>query len=403
MLSWLRRLVNRSATTNDQVSRPAQAAGSTSRPAEAVPSGASSPAAGTEQASQSAGAEQVAGAEQAAGPHAGQPVGEAVAATGQAGADESPVSQAGAAEAAPKGTILGVDVSSFQGLPASWRGEAGNIKWAAVKLTELQPNGVRYVNPTAAADWAFLDRQGLGRVAYLFAHPSVNALATVEFFTAELRSLGLKDADAVMLDLEVTDGLGPAQVNAWAADVLASLAGRLHRKPLLYTFLSFAEAGNTASLGKYPLWIADPSSPIGQPRVPAPWHQWTIHQYSITAPIDRDVANFPTLAAMSQALGKPEGPQMQDLGGTITGDVIAVRWDNGVTVIAGLGTNGFVQTKRFHPTDGTWGPWRNVSLTKALGAPGMIAWGAGNGHLYYTNESGAVIELGTTDSGATWS
>ncbi len=106
---------------------------------------------------------------------------------------------------------------------------------------------------------------------------------------------------------------------------------------------------------------------------------------------------------MSQALGKPEGPQMQDLGGTITGDVIAVRWASGVTIVAGLGQNGFVQTKRFHPTDGTWGPWRNVSLTTALGAPGLLAWGAQAGKLFYTSETGTVIELGTDDAGATWS
>jgi len=135
--------------------------------------------------------------------------------------------------------------------------------------------------------------------------------------------------------------------------------------------------------------------------VPRPWRHWAIHQYDISGPIDRDVANYPSLAAMRRALGKPEEPQMQDLGGTIAGDVIAVRWDSGITVVAGLGTNGFVQTKRFH--DGTWGPWRNVSLTKALGAPGLIAWAKSSGHLYYTNETGSVIELVTDNAGATWS
>ena len=218
--------------------------------------------------------------------------------------------------------ITGVDVSSFQGEPGAWRAEAGRIRWAAVKLTELEPNGVHYLNADAAADWAYLAEQKMGRLAYLFGHPSVNVLETVEFFTHELRSLGLGDADGVVLDLEVTDGRGPAEVDAWSAEVMASLQWRLHRTPVLYTFLSFAEAGNTASLGKYPLWIADPSSPAGKPRVPLPWKRWTLHQYSISGPIDRDIANFPSLAAMGQALGKPEEqPQVQDLGGTIAGDV----------------------------------------------------------------------------------
>ena len=71
--------------------------------------------------------------------------------------------------------LHGVDVSSFQGLPSNWKHAAGPISWAAVKITELEPNGVHYVNPDAGPDWAYLDRQNLNRVAYLFGHPSVNA------------------------------------------------------------------------------------------------------------------------------------------------------------------------------------------------------------------------------------
>ncbi|MHB1433664.1 MAG: glycoside hydrolase family 25 protein, partial [Streptosporangiaceae bacterium] len=182
------------------------------------------------------------------------------------------------AASAAHGLLDGVDVSSFQGPPSTWRSEAGAIAWAGVKLTELQPGGVTYVNPDAKADWDYLASHKLGRIAYLFGHPSVGALATVEFFTSQLRPLGLSDPDAVMLDLEVTDGLPPASVDAWARDVLAELEHRLHRKPLLYTYLSFAQAGNTASVGGYPLWISDPSSPKGHPQVPAPWTHWTIHQ-----------------------------------------------------------------------------------------------------------------------------
>jgi lysozyme len=298
--------------------------------------------------------------------------------------------------------IAGVDVASFQGPPAGWRTAAGRIAWAAVKLTELEPNGTKYVNPDAAADWAYLGQQKLGRIAYLFGHPSVSALDTVEFFINELRTLGLNDADGVALDLEVTDGLGPTHVDGWASEVMADLAQRLERRPVLYTFLFFAEAGNTASLGKYPLWIADPSSPAGRPRVPAPWKHWTIHQYDVTGAIDRDVANFPNLAGMQLILGKQKEHGMEDLSGSITGDLSACRWASGVTVVAGLGTDGYVQTKRFHPVDQTWGPWRNVSLGKALGAPGLVAWGEGFGKLYYADSQGAVIELSTEDSGATW-
>ena len=83
-------------------------------------------------------------------------------------------------------SLPGCDVSSFQGPPADWKTAAGKIRWAGVKITELEPGGTRYVNPDAAADWAFLKQQKMGRIAYLFGHPSVSAAESVAFFAAEL-------------------------------------------------------------------------------------------------------------------------------------------------------------------------------------------------------------------------
>lgn len=294
----------------------------------------------------------------------------------------------------------GVDVSSFQGPPATWHTAAGQITWAAVKLTELEPDGTQYVNPDAAADWAYLRRNAKGRVAYLFGHPSVSATATVDFFISELRKLGLERTDGVALDLEVTDGLGPAAVDAWAADVMAALKQRLGREPLLYTFISFAQAGNCSHLGKYPLWISNPSRRAGHPQVPAPWRKWAIHQYTITGPIDRDVANYPSRAAMEAALGKPEEPDMRNIGGSIVGALAAARWSDSVTIVAGLGTDGFVQVARWE--SGKWGEWKNVSPTKAQGSPGLLVWDDGAGRLYYTDEAGNAIVLATADRGKTW-
>ncbi len=214
-----------------------------------------------------------------------------------------------------------------------------------------------------------------------------------------------------MLDLETTDGLGPAAVSAWAVKVMAGLAKALKRKPILYTFLSFAEEGNTKGLGKYPLWISDPSSPEGHPRVPAPWKTWAIHQYSTSGAIDRDVADFATVSAMEQAFGeapppkpkpKPKQPQTGNLGGTLSGDVTAVRWPDGSIVVAGLDHDSHVQIKRFDATTGKWGIWWNPSKDVALGAPGLLAWGAGFGQLYYAMGPGEVIELATEDAGKSW-
>jgi hypothetical protein len=199
-------------------------------------------------------------------------------------------------------SLAGVDVSSFQRLPRDWQAEAGAISWAAVKMTELSAAGP-YENPDAAADWAWLKANGKGRVAYLFGHPSQGVTATVGLFASALGRVGLDDGDGICLDHEVSDGLGAAQVAAWGRAVLANLAHMYHRAPLLYTFLSFAGAGNCDGMGGYPLWIADPSSPAGHPRVPAPWKSWAIHQHAITGAIDRDTAVWQTLAGMRAALG----------------------------------------------------------------------------------------------------
>jgi lysozyme len=208
--------------------------------------------------------------------------------------------------------LTGVDVSSYNGLPRDWQPVAGPISFAAVKFTEYQPGGFQYVNPDAAADWAALQAAGHARIGYLYAHPSTSIAETVGLFASVADKLGLDDGDGIAVDLEVNDGrtpLGadgvkPAAVNAWAHDVLAALRARFSRMPLVYTDLAFALAGNCASLGGYPLWIADPSSPEGHPRIPAPWTHWAIHQYVTGGKIDRDVANYPDLATMRKALGK---------------------------------------------------------------------------------------------------
>ncbi|HMH90811.1 MAG TPA: GH25 family lysozyme [Streptosporangiaceae bacterium] len=274
--------------------------------------------------------------------------------------------------------MQGVDVSSFQGAPTSWAKNAGAIQWAAVKITELQPPGsapVRYTNPDAAADWAYLKRHGLVRVAYLFGHPSVNAAATVSFFAEQLDALGVEDGDAVALDHEVTDGLRPAAVSAWAVSVLGDLRKTFGRTPLIYTFLSFATEGNCAGLGSYPLWMADPSSAAGHPRVPAPWRTWALHQYATSGNIDRDVSSYATPAAMRAALGKGtpvpkktrKDPEMILVQVDRAGVPAGTAWP-GVFLLASDGS--------LHHVTGPEDHVDNVESYRAAGIPGpaTISW-----------------------------
>jgi lysozyme len=299
--------------------------------------------------------------------------------------------------------LPGVDVSGYQGPPGSWVPIAGKIVWAAVKITEFEPDGKRYLNPNAAADWEWLRAHDKGRIAYLFGHPSVSVQRTVDFFIAEVSRIGLLDDDGVALDLEVTDGLDAPSVASWSADVMSELASRLDRPPLLYSFLSFLEAGNCAYLGGYPLWIANPGNPAGRPAVPRPWTTWAIDQYDISGPIDKDVANYTSRAAMFAALGKPKTkePKLLNLGGHLASAVATARWPDGQTLVAGLGTNGYIQATRWD--NSKWSEWATVSPTKAVGAPAINVVIGGTGWLYYIDEASAVVELVTRDHGRTWS
>jgi Glycosyl hydrolases family 25 len=300
--------------------------------------------------------------------------------------------------------IEGVDVASFQGSPGSWTSAAGNIVWAAVKLTELEANGTKYVNPDAKADMDWLKSNNKARIAYLFGHPSVNATDTVDFFLSEFNDIGLLDTDAVALDLETTDGLSAQQVAAWGVEVQSQLHTRLGRRPLLYTFIDFAKQGNCAGLGDYPLWIADPSNPAGHPVVPAPWKTWAIHQYATTANIDRDVANYASQSALVDALGKPKPPPESDvtsLGGNSSAIAAAV-WSNGRIAIAGIGADSFIYRRVTAGGGAPWGDWVKVSPTKAKGTLALTSSGTGAGAMYYIEASGETVELTTKDYGETW-
>lgn len=206
--------------------------------------------------------------------------------------------------------IKGVDVASWQGTPNQWTHDAGaqGIHWAGVKFTELSLHGGSlslYENPDAKADWDYLRTQKLGRVAYLYAHPSTPVGATVNAFRAMVTKLGLLPGDGIAVDLEVTDGMSPAAVASWARELFAELAKVFGRRPILYTYESFIREGHCEGLEGYLLWIASITTP-GLPRVPAPFKDWFAQQYVITGQIDQDVAHFSSLAAMQAAMGAPQ-------------------------------------------------------------------------------------------------
>jgi lysozyme len=199
----------------------------------------------------------------------------------------------------------GIDVSSFQGA-FDWQAVKGTIAFAFAKATE----GSTITDPQFARNWQQMKAIGLVRGAYHFGHPKNGAAADAGAFLSAVRAQGLEPGDLLALDLETTDGLGPAQVAEYGRNWCSKVADATGRKPIVYTFIDFARAGNCVGLGGYPLWIADPSSPASHPTVPLPWTTWHFHQYATTL-VDRDVFNGDT-AALKKFANPASAPKQEE-------------------------------------------------------------------------------------------
>jgi GH25 family lysozyme M1 (1,4-beta-N-acetylmuramidase) len=182
-----------------------------------------------------------------------------------------------------------IDVSNFQGAydwVAAQRqvpGLAGGI----CKLTE----GTGFTDADAAHNWAALAQAGLVRGGYHFAHPGEDVTTQLDHFLGEAGQLGLRTTDLLALDLEVTDSRSPAQVAGWAQAFMAALThARPHNPVLVYTMTSFATGGESAGLGKYPLWLARPGGGAA-PVAPPPWAKWTFWQWGTRSGVDADAFN----------------------------------------------------------------------------------------------------------------
>ena len=205
----------------------------------------------------------------------------------------------------------GIDISNFQ--PSfDWAAEKGKISFAFIKATE----GKTFKDPEFATNWQHAKALGIVRGAYHFGHPRNGAAVDAAAFLAVVRAHGLAAGDLLALDLETTDGLPPAQVSRYARNWCADVAKATGLTPIVYTFLSFAQEGNCAGLGRYPLWIAEPSAPAGHPVVPRPWTKWAFHQYGTARvgnnTVDVDVFNGDRAALKAFANPAPKPPPAQE-------------------------------------------------------------------------------------------
>ena len=185
---------------------------------------------------------------------------------------------AGPAAAAP--SILGVDVSSWQG-PVNWPAvrSSGSL-FSFAKATE----GQTFVDSTFAANRVGMALAGIPvRGFYHFARPDRNsAAAEANHFIRTVGAMG--PGEVPVLDLEVAPGPG---VGDWAAEWLGRVAQATGRTPILYSYQAYLYSIPTSRLTQYPLWVAawgadDGRVPASQPLTDR-WSSWTWWQYTSKA------------------------------------------------------------------------------------------------------------------------
>lgn len=186
----------------------------------------------------------------------------------------------------------GVDVASWQG-SIDWATVNQSQEFAIVKATE----GIGYQNPQYTHDIQQAKANGLTVGAYHYARPGSDPAAQAAEF-AKSYSAHQQDLPPVM-DLEQTDGLGPAQLKDWTRTFLKETERLTGRKPIVYTYRYFwqQDMENTTEFAHYPLWFAAYQNDVPD-NLPGGWEQMAFWQRTgdgrvtgINTPVDMNLFN----------------------------------------------------------------------------------------------------------------
>lgn len=182
------------------------------------------------------------------------------------------------------GYVDGIDVSSVQPSVDWDRVAAAGFEFAIVKVSE----GVGGLDPRRLDHLAGARAAGLATGVYHVARVGESPLAQVmTLWDAMGDTMPFRAA----LDLEVMpDGTSREAAVEWTLRFIEEAERWFGRPPLLYTYPYFIRRlmPLPAEIARCPLWIAHYASVTEpwippeafRPFVPAPWSDWTLHQYS---------------------------------------------------------------------------------------------------------------------------
>lgn len=171
--------------------------------------------------------------------------------------------------------IDGVDLShhnpvTLEGLKLA---KAAGVKFVYHKATE----GTTYTDPTFRERRGLCERAGIPFGGYHFAWPEKgDAKAEAEAFLKTFSVFRPGRDLRPMLDLEERGRLDRNELSDWAADWVAVVSKAAGVTPVIYTPFDL----DATAVRGCPLWVARYSNGNLPPRIPEPWSDWFVRQFS---------------------------------------------------------------------------------------------------------------------------
>lgn len=172
----------------------------------------------------------------------------------------------------------GCDISNNNGRVSDWTQLARCIDFVEIKATEYD-----FQDPFFKENWKAARDNGLVRIAYDFARPSLGSGhdEATRFLDFVNKSGGILSGDIPMLDMEDVKVNPTADLLAYVIDWLDTVEAAWGAPPWLYSASWYLKPHNLqghTELAKYGLNYAEYGTV--PPTVPAPWTFWTVWQYS---------------------------------------------------------------------------------------------------------------------------
>ncbi|MEZ4294169.1 MAG: GH25 family lysozyme [Polyangiaceae bacterium] len=171
-------------------------------------------------------------------------------------------------------TVPGIDVSVWQAT-VNWDSVAGDGIKFAIARASYGTSKDSYFDQ----NWAGMKNAGLVRGAYQYWLPSKDPIAQAQAMLDIMGPLGPGDLPPVV-DVEQTDGLGPAEIVSRLKQWIGHVESAIGRKPIIYSGKYFWQDNvKSTDFLDYPLWI--PNYSLECPDLPnGYWSDWHFFQYT---------------------------------------------------------------------------------------------------------------------------